>query len=175
MNGVGRLIVENTDLVEREAARMYRRLRLVERDDLLGDGNVALVRAARRYRSEHGVPFRAFARRRIRGSMLDAVRRAVRSRHVDGALVQLASLDDPALRHETQAPCYAAAAADRHAVLELLGALPEREREVLIRIRIGGDSHRQVADELGLTTSLVAKLARRADARLRIERRRQVA
>lgn len=46
-------------------------------DDLIATGNLALVRAADRYRPrEHGgTPFGAYARFRVRGAILDSVRR----------------------------------------------------------------------------------------------------
>lgn len=47
---------------------------LVERDDLLSFGRKGLLDAARRFDSSKGVPFRAYAAIRIRGSMIDGVR-----------------------------------------------------------------------------------------------------
>jgi RNA polymerase sigma factor (sigma-70 family) len=49
-----------------------------ELDDLIATGNLALVKAAARYRpSAHGgAPFSAFARQIIRGAMLDSIRRS---------------------------------------------------------------------------------------------------
>lgn len=48
-----------------------------ELDDLISEGHIGLMRAAERYSpSEHGgAPFSAFARPRIRGAMVDSVRR----------------------------------------------------------------------------------------------------
>ena len=45
-----------------------------ELDDLISVGIMGLMDAAGRYRASTGVPFDAFARRRIRGAMLDALR-----------------------------------------------------------------------------------------------------
>lgn len=42
--------------------------------DLVGAGMIGLMEAAARYRPETHVPFEAFARRRVRGAMLDALR-----------------------------------------------------------------------------------------------------
>ncbi|MFZ5895563.1 MAG: sigma-70 family RNA polymerase sigma factor [Myxococcota bacterium] len=49
--------------------------RLVELDDLIAAGREGLLAAARRYDPKRDVPFRAFASVRIRGAILDAVRR----------------------------------------------------------------------------------------------------
>jgi RNA polymerase sigma factor for flagellar operon FliA len=71
----------------------------VEVADLVSIGVLGLVEAAGRYRPATGVPFDAFARRRVQGAMLDALRdldwapRSLRKlrRHVDGTLAQLRS------------------------------------------------------------------------------------
>jgi RNA polymerase sigma factor for flagellar operon FliA len=47
----------------------------VSRDDLAGAGAVALVAAARGYRPETGVPFDRYARIRVRGAVVDELRR----------------------------------------------------------------------------------------------------
>ena len=44
-------------------------------EDAVGDGMVGLLKAARDYSDEFGVPFLAYARRRITGEVLDAARR----------------------------------------------------------------------------------------------------
>ncbi len=48
-----------------------------ELDDLIGEGQLGLIRAATRYRphAHGGCPFSAFARPRIRGAILDSIRR----------------------------------------------------------------------------------------------------
>jgi len=48
----------------------------VQRDELLSCGQSGLLDAARRFDTEKGVPFRAYATLRIRGSMIDGVRAA---------------------------------------------------------------------------------------------------
>jgi RNA polymerase sigma factor for flagellar operon FliA len=47
----------------------------IEHTDLIQSGNMGLVYAIRSYTPESGVPFELFARFRIRGEMLDALRR----------------------------------------------------------------------------------------------------
>lgn len=47
----------------------------VDRDDLRGAGAFGLVHAAHRFESSDGVPFATYARHRIRGAILDEVRR----------------------------------------------------------------------------------------------------
>jgi RNA polymerase sigma factor for flagellar operon FliA len=50
------------------------RCRGADREDLIADGVLGLVQAARRYRDDAGAPFGAYAARRVRGQVLDALR-----------------------------------------------------------------------------------------------------
>jgi len=50
------------------------RCRGADREDLLAWGVVGLVQAARRFREDAGAPFGAYAARRVRGQVLDALR-----------------------------------------------------------------------------------------------------
>jgi RNA polymerase sigma factor FliA len=70
-----RLVIEHVGLVKAMACRMVRRLpSQVELSDLISAGVLGLFEAAERYRPAAGVPFDAFARRRLQGAMLDALR-----------------------------------------------------------------------------------------------------
>jgi len=69
------LVVDNIALVRSLAQRLSQRLpSQVTVDDLTGAGMLGLIEAAGRYKPSLGVPFQAFARRRIQGAMLDALR-----------------------------------------------------------------------------------------------------
>jgi RNA polymerase sigma factor for flagellar operon FliA len=50
------------------------RCRGADREDLVAWGVLGLVQAARRYRDDTGAPFGAYAARRVRGQVLDALR-----------------------------------------------------------------------------------------------------
>jgi RNA polymerase sigma factor FliA len=50
------------------------RCRGADREDLVAWGVLGLVQAARRYRADAGTPFGAYAARRVRGQVLDALR-----------------------------------------------------------------------------------------------------
>lgn len=72
------LVTEHLHLVPPIAALLKRRVPpSFELDDLIAAGNWGLLRAATRYRPKcHGnTPFGAFARPRIRGAILDSIRR----------------------------------------------------------------------------------------------------
>ncbi len=63
-------------LVEAVAAHIVKSVgRSVEFDDLVAAGREGLLDAARRFDSSRGVPFGAYAHLRIRGAILDGVRR----------------------------------------------------------------------------------------------------
>jgi RNA polymerase sigma factor for flagellar operon FliA len=92
------LVMAHVDLVKSLASRLSRRLpSQVELSELVSAGVVGLIEAANRYQPSLGVPFDAFARRRIQGAMLDALRgldwipRSVRrlQREVSGTITRL--------------------------------------------------------------------------------------
>ena len=69
------LVMQNVALVKSLAQRLAQRLpSQVQVEDLVSAGVLGLIEAAGRYKSSLGVPFQAFARRRIHGAMLDALR-----------------------------------------------------------------------------------------------------
>jgi len=70
-----RLVVAHIGLVKALAHRLAQRLPpQVEIPDLISIGVLGLMDAASRYRAALGVPFDAFARRRVQGAMLDSLR-----------------------------------------------------------------------------------------------------
>ncbi len=70
-----RLVMAHVGLVKALAHRLAQRLpSQVDMHDLIGVGVLGLIDAAGRYRPATGVPFDAFARRRVQGAMLDALR-----------------------------------------------------------------------------------------------------
>jgi len=70
-----RLVIAHVGLVKALAHRLAQRLpSQVELNDLISVGVLGLIDAAGRYRPSMGVPFDAFARRRVQGAMLDALR-----------------------------------------------------------------------------------------------------
>ncbi len=89
------LVMAHVGLVKVMASRLAHRLPpQVEVSELISVGVLGLIDAAGRFKPSLGVPFSAFARRRIHGAMLDSLRgldwapRAVRKlrRDVDGAI-----------------------------------------------------------------------------------------
>lgn len=70
-----RLVMEHVPLVKILAQRLAHRLpSQVEVSELISVGLLGLIDAATRYKPSLGVPFDAFARRRVQGAMLDSLR-----------------------------------------------------------------------------------------------------
>ena len=69
------LVLAHSDLVRSIAYRVGQRLPAhVDRGDLVSVGMIGLLEAATRYRASTGVPFEAFARRRVHGAIMDSLR-----------------------------------------------------------------------------------------------------
>lgn len=95
IEAANRLVLEHVELVKTLAARMSHRVPAhIEFGELVSVGMMGLVEAARRFQPSLGVPFDAFARRRVHGAMVDSLRgmdwapRSVRRmrREVDAAI-----------------------------------------------------------------------------------------
>jgi len=71
-----RLIADHIDIARRITMRMARRCPdWIAREDLVAAGMLGLTEAAERYDSTRNEPFLAFAEKRIRGAVLDELRR----------------------------------------------------------------------------------------------------
>jgi RNA polymerase sigma factor for flagellar operon FliA len=134
------LVLAHVDLVKIMAHRLRRRLpSQVELSELVSVGVLGLIDAASRYQPALGVPFDAFARRRIHGAMLDALRgldwvpRSVRrlQRRAEDTIARL-----------------------RHA----LGREPEAE-EIAADLEIPVQAYEQMLDELRITEIAVMRAA----------------
>lgn len=70
------LVQSNLDWARRVAKSVYMRLRIptVEWSDYVQAATVGLIESADRYDPSHGVPFQAFAIRRVRGEVFNSVR-----------------------------------------------------------------------------------------------------
>jgi RNA polymerase sigma factor for flagellar operon FliA len=161
------------------------RCRGADREDLVAWGVVGLVQAARRYRGDRGASFGAYAARRVRGQILDALRerdpltrtarrafRAAQRANEEGAgaavnppyvEVSLDRIGDVAEVHRAPGrqderwPVVASALQD----------LTPLERRVLVLSYGRGLTLREIGGEVGLSESGVCRLRARALARVR--------
>lgn len=70
-----RIVVENIHLVRSIAQRVYHRLpKAVDLDDLISAGVTGLIEAIERYDARRAVPFEIYAKHRIHGAVVDALR-----------------------------------------------------------------------------------------------------
>jgi RNA polymerase sigma factor for flagellar operon FliA len=73
---IAQLCESELRLVELAARQTHRALKgFVEFDELVSAGREGLFEAARRFEATHGIPFGAYANYRVRGAILDAVRK----------------------------------------------------------------------------------------------------
>jgi RNA polymerase sigma factor (sigma-70 family) len=134
--------------------------------DLIQEGTVGLMEAAERYDPDSGVAFSLYALHRIRGRMIDFLRK---SRHEvllddrDGA-GQEDALGEPV-------PDVAFESADRHALSSAMGKaferLPEKEQTVLRSVYYGEKTAAETADAMDVSTAYVYRLEKKGIRRLR--------
>jgi RNA polymerase sigma factor for flagellar operon FliA len=163
------------------------RCRGADREDLIAWGLVGLVQAARRYRGDRGASFGAYAARRVRGQILDALRERdplTRSARRAFRAAQRASED-----HESSSPTtapYLEVSLDRIGDVAETRRAPDRvderwplvasalrdlaplERRVLVLSYGRGLTLREIGSEVGLSESGVCRLRARALARVRL-------
>jgi RNA polymerase sigma factor for flagellar operon FliA len=162
------------------------RCRGADREDLIADGIVGLVQAARRYRGDRGASFGAYAARRVRGQILDALRERdplTRSARRAFRAAQRASEDGGPATAAT--PPYVEVSLDRIGDVAEVHRAPEHrderwplvasalrdlaplERRVLVLSYGRGLTLREIGGEVGLSESGVCRLRARALARVR--------
>ena len=167
-------LVEQALHLPRREARRWLHVPL-EQEELVGDGNLALAKAARRFDPSYGVPFPAFATPYVRGAIADTVRtRARRNNLGDGRYADIVGFPDLAPRaQEDQVYEPADPGPTPHDTVENLDRLrtlrtiPERERIALIRTVVDGDAAADVAKDLGVTTDRVYTLVHNGSTRVR--------
>ncbi|WP_311642711.1 sigma-70 family RNA polymerase sigma factor [Selenomonas noxia] len=161
-----RIIEAYQPLVFREVMP-YRTMPVVM--DAVQEGTIGLIEAVERYDPMRGVAFSLYAVHRVRGRILDFLRRE-------------GSVDLPCLEAETEAQETAkellvderasvAELAEHHALVDVLGAvmerLPLRERLVLEGVTIGGTQARTMAESLGVTPAHIYRLQQSGIRRVR--------
>jgi RNA polymerase sigma factor for flagellar operon FliA len=163
------------------------RCRGADREDLIAAGVVGLVQAAQRYRGEVGASFGAYAARRVRGQVLDALRerdpltRAARRAYrearrvaedlpppyVEISLDRLAELGDAAFAGPDAAATDTRSDPRWHRVTRALRSLAKLERRVLVLSYGRGLTLREIGTQVGLSESGVCRVRGRALRRLR--------
>lgn len=146
----------------------------IEMADLIQAGNIGLLSAARTFRPEDGAPLAAYARFRIRGEMLDTVRRNT-GRGAARPVLMSSSAGEPEMNIESQVPAPPElsplgllAARERAAILrEEVERLPPRHRAV-VRMRYTSEYNlREIGTVLRVNESRACQLHQSALGQLR--------
>ncbi len=148
------------ELIGVVARALRRRLPpMVELGDLIGDGFIGLHSASRRFDAGHGIGFERFARRWIRGAMLDGLRAR------DWLPRQIRSSPGPAPRflpllssHCAYRPDIEQKLADLEWIGVALKKLPVRWRLVLQLYYLEALPMKQVGAMLGVTEARISQL-----------------
>jgi len=165
-----KLVRQSLHIPRREARRWLHVP--IEQEDLVADGALGLVRAAKRFDPRRGIPFSAFALLYVRGAILETIRsRTRRNVLADGAFAQVVSIDethdDGELAREPVDPKPSPAEMVVHYdQLRLIAGIPAKERYVLLRTQVDGAPAEEVADELGVSVDRVYALASNGSRRL---------
>jgi RNA polymerase sigma factor for flagellar operon FliA len=144
----------------------------IEISDLVQAGNVGVLKAANNFQSHHGAPFALYAKFRIRGEMLDLVRRHAGREHA-GPFLQSSGHEMPESESTIPAPaeCSPQSSAlrqQRTAIIwEELQRLPARDRAV-VRLRYSREmTLREIGEELHVNESRACQIHQGALTRLK--------
>ncbi len=132
-------------------------------DDLTGPVEIALVRLAASYDPARGIPFRAYASRRIYGACFDSVRRKEyreRGHRSTEGLQAISTLPSP----EAQA-----SAGERVQVWASVQRLPSRHAMVILAVYAGGMTLEQLATKVDVGSSRLSQIHHEALRMLRQE------
>jgi RNA polymerase sigma factor for flagellar operon FliA len=187
--GSGERIIAHLGFARAVAARsLDPRCRGADREDLIAWGVVGLVQAAQRYRGDLGASFGAYAARRVRGQVLDALRqrdpltrsarRAYREAqritedlpppYVEISLDRLAELGDGGMAAPDAAGVPSTHRDPRwDGVARGLRSLTKVERHVIVLSYGRGLTLREIGMQVGLSESGVCRVRARALRRLR--------
>jgi len=163
------------------------RCRGADREDLIAAGVLGLVQAAQRYRGDLGASFGAYAARRVRGQVLDALRerdpltrsarRAYREAqrvaedlpppYVEISLDRLAELGDGGIAAPDEVVSGTRRDPRWDCVARELRALSKLERRVIVLSFGRGLTLREIGVSVGLSESGVCRVRSRALRRLR--------
>src|ERR1043165_293044 len=121
-------------------------------DELISAGNLALVKAGRRFMARNGCQFKTYAYKVVRGEMLRSFTRI--SGHHNSAMIEFEPLIDAPVAPVQEQKTYAA---ERAAIFNnLVSRLQPRHREV-IAAYVGGGSLVQMARRKGVKRDRLMK------------------
>jgi len=171
-----KLIADHMEMaaaIAADCAARFNLFALLPYDDVLGYAQQGLVEAANRYSPENGTNFRTFSWTRIKGAIIDGVRKHSREGYTRAA-------GAPDQRHEGPGPRRSSAPALdtltdeesvlnpaearldnkrlRASLLKAIDALPARQREVTLRHYYRGEELVTISKDQGLSHDYVGRI-----------------
>ena len=132
--------------------------------DLIQEGTVGLMEAVERYDPSLGVAFSLYALHRVRGRMLNFLRK-------NGAEVLLEDGEEEKVFLTEAIPDTAFESADKSvlnmAVSHAVSRLPRKEQDVIRRVYLNEQTAAETADAMDVSTAYVYRLEKRGIRRLR--------
>lgn len=132
--------------------------------DLIQEGTVGLMEAVERYDPSLGVAFSLYALHRVRGRMLNFLRK-------NGAEVLLEDGEEEKVFFTEAIPDTAFESADKSvlnmAVSHAVSRLPLKEQDVIRRVYLNEQTAAETADAMDVSTAYVYRLEKRGIRRLR--------
>ncbi|OYV40272.1 MAG: RNA polymerase subunit sigma [Rhodospirillales bacterium 20-64-7] len=150
--------------IKRIALVLRSRIPWADLDELLQWGAIGMLEAAEKFDAEQGVPFEAYAIRRVRGAMLNGLRGEGRRRRGE-TLFDIDVVDSAALANggSPDDPFSLMTRSENHAALtEALSGLPELEYRVLALHYYDEMNNREIAAILEISEGYASRLRKRA-------------
>lgn len=161
------ILIEHYQPLVFKEAYTYRNLTNDMMMDCIQEGIIGLIEAVERYDHHKGVAFSLFATHRIRGSMLDFLRKEGKSDVVFGDDASSESWWEqlPSLSSSTEEVVEGKLYGQL--VTTAMGKLPEREKFVMEQVYLEDSSVAQVASDLSCSNSYIHRLRRQGLGRLK--------
>ena len=150
--------------IKRMALLLRSRMPWAELDELLQWGAIGMLESMQRFDTLHGVSFQAFASRRIRGAMIDGLRREGASRRGQ-IMFELEDVEHAAVAAGTspQDPLSLLTSADnRNMLTAALKTLPRLEFQILAMHFYDDMNNREIAAILDVSEGYASRLRKRA-------------
>jgi len=150
--------------IKRMALLLKARMPWAELDELLQWGAIGMMEAMQRFDSSHGVSFQAFASRRIRGAMIDGLRREG-SRRRGEIVFEAEDVEHAAVANGTspEDPLVLLTASDNRSMLvAALKTLPRLEYQVLALHFYDDMNNREIAAILDVSEGYASRIRKRA-------------
>ena len=154
------------------AAKIYKKYAVkgMELEDLVSEGIVGLYDAYRRFDESRGVSFKTYSHYRIKGSMLDSIRRWLPCNHQTGREERIElitkferySIMEGDKRQQNELDDSINTITDTDLIDKLFSQLDKDDRKVIMSIVQGEKKLGEVADEMGIAKTKVVNMRNNA-------------